>query len=332
MCGTARLGSLLALAAMVSLPAVVEAQFTYTTNNGSITITRYTGTGGAVTISNTINGLPVTRIGDSAFFECTNLTDVTVGDGVTSIEYRAFWACSSLTNITIPDSVSSIGWYAFGGCSNLPSIRIPNSVTSIGNGAFYWCSRLTSLAIPNCVTSIGDGAFGQCSSLMNVMIPESVTSIRDYTFYLCTGLSSLTIPHSVISIGDYALNGCSNLTAIYITGDAPSLGGPSVFASSPTTIYYLPNTTGWDTFAYSATILWNPQVLSSDGNFGVGTNGFGFTFTNGGSPTVVVEACTNLLNPDWSPLATQTLTGGSSCFGDVGWSNHPARFYRFSLP
>ena len=48
---------------LLALPAAVQAQFTYTTNNGSITITGYTGQGGAVTIPDTINGLPVTDIG-----------------------------------------------------------------------------------------------------------------------------------------------------------------------------------------------------------------------------------------------------------------------------
>ena len=58
---------LLPLLLLLALPAAVQAQFTYTTNNGAITITGYTGPGGAVTIPSTINGLPVTSIGDQAF-------------------------------------------------------------------------------------------------------------------------------------------------------------------------------------------------------------------------------------------------------------------------
>ena len=58
---------------------------TYTTNNGTITITGYTGPGGAVTIPSTINGLPVTSIGNYAFSNCTSLTSVTIPDSVTSI-------------------------------------------------------------------------------------------------------------------------------------------------------------------------------------------------------------------------------------------------------
>ncbi|HEX7617750.1 MAG TPA: hypothetical protein VF480_03415, partial [Verrucomicrobiae bacterium] len=59
------------------LPAVAQAQFTFTTNNGAITITRYTGPGGAVVIPDTTNGWPVTSMGSAAFINCTKLTDVT---------------------------------------------------------------------------------------------------------------------------------------------------------------------------------------------------------------------------------------------------------------
>ena len=49
---------LLPLLLLLALPAAVQAQYTDTTNNGTITITGYTGSGGAVTIPDTINGLP----------------------------------------------------------------------------------------------------------------------------------------------------------------------------------------------------------------------------------------------------------------------------------
>ena len=47
---------------------------------------------------------------------------------------------------------------------------------------------------------------------------------------------------------------------------------------------------------------------------------------------VKVEACTNLANPIWAPLQTNTLTGGSVYFTDPDWPNHPARFYRVRWP
>jgi hypothetical protein len=102
-------------------------------------------------------------------------------------------------------------------------------------------------------------------------------------------------------------------------------------------VYYLPETTGWPTpppapFGGRPTVLWNPQVLTSDASFGVGTNGFGFTITGSSNLVIVVEACTNLGSPIWSPVGTNTLTGGSSYFSDPEWTNYPTRLYRLRSP
>ena len=93
----ARATPILSLLVLLALPAAVcQGQFSCITNDGTITITGYTGPGGAMTIPSTMNGLPVRRIGDTAFK----------------------W-CSSLTSITIPNSVTGIGDYAFQFCTNL---------------------------------------------------------------------------------------------------------------------------------------------------------------------------------------------------------------------
>ena len=55
----------------------------------------------------------VTVIGDSAFYGCTGLTDVTIPDSVTTIEMFAFGECASLTSVTVPASVTYIGGAAF---------------------------------------------------------------------------------------------------------------------------------------------------------------------------------------------------------------------------
>src|SRR5215472_4976039 len=64
----------LSLLLLLALPAVAEAQFVYTTNNGTINITGLNGGfGGAVAIPDAINGMPVTSIGDGAFSACAGL-------------------------------------------------------------------------------------------------------------------------------------------------------------------------------------------------------------------------------------------------------------------
>jgi len=102
------------------------------------------------------------------------------------------------------------------------------------------------------------------------------------------------------------------------------------------TIYYLPGTAGWgSTFAFRPTALWlrpNPLILNKGTSFGMRTNGFGFIISWATNLSVVVEACTNLTNPIWSPVGTNTLTGGSSNFSDPQWTDHPGRFYRLRSP
>ena len=213
----------------------------------------------------------VTSIGNYAFYDCINLTNVTIPNSVTSIGDYAFMHCSGLTRVTIPNSVTSIGDYAFNCCSDLTSIIIPNSVTSIGVQAFSGCSGLTNISvangntvydsrngcnaiietatstliagcknttIPNSVTSIGFVAFSGCTGLTSVTIPNSVTSIGGGAFSGCTGLTSVTIPNSVTSIGDYAFCNCMGLDTIYFLSITPTTLGNNALNYYSTGNYY----------------------------------------------------------------------------------------------
>ena len=93
---------------------------------------------------------------------------------VTSIDSFAFYNCSGLTSVVIGDSVKYIGWGTFGGCSGLTSVTIPDSVTVIFHEAFYGCSGLTSVTIPDRVTVIHDGAFYDCSGLTSIQYSGTI--------------------------------------------------------------------------------------------------------------------------------------------------------------
>jgi hypothetical protein len=537
------LGELLWLL-LLALPAAAQAQFTFTTNNGAITITGYTGQGGSVTIPDTTNGYSVTSIGNSAFFNCSSVTNVTIPNSVTNIDVQAFTECG-LTSITIPDSVTAIGQSAFlecsrlvsltignnvmnigddafSDCSSLGDVHIPKNVTNINSTAFNECSSLTNItvdaenpayssvagvlfdknqtklvdypcgmaggySIPSGVTSIGDFAFPFCYDLTNIIIPDSVTNIGQYAFYSCSGLINFTIPNNVTSLGQYAFsatsltniiipksitnigagafaycprlmaitvdtndsayssvagvlfnvnqttviefpyansgsyfypgsytipNGvtrigdkaflgcflssitipdsvtsigneafgecsriadltipysvtnigdgafeatsltsitipdsvttlgwfgyCPSLRTVYFRGNAPGQGNgiPLISFLQYATAYYLPGTTGWTKYFQITlpTALWLPQVQPGDASFGVRTNQFGFSITWASGMTVVVEASTNLANPVWSPVSTNTLIGVSSYFSDAQWASYPSRFYRIRSP
>ena len=184
----------------------------------SVSTNEYTGIV-SIPSSVTYNGqiYRVTRIGEYAFMDCTDLTSIDIPNTITSIGNLAFNRCSGLTSIEIPNSVTNIEDGAFWSCTGLTSVSIPSSIIRIGNSIFLGCSSLTSVEIPNSVTSIGNSVFYNCTSLASVTLPNSVTSIGASAFNGCRSLTSIEIPNSVTSIEASAFNNCANLTDIYVT-------------------------------------------------------------------------------------------------------------------
>ena len=242
--GVAEIGSFVGTGVEVSAAATSARSFEYSENSdGGITIKKFTGSEKDVVIPGTISGKKVTSIEDDAFEYCSDITSVTIPDGVTRIGTYAFSWCESLKTVNIPDSVTSIGDFTFEFCSSLTSVNIPNSVTSIGYFAFYSCSSLTSVTIPDSITNIERYAFACCNLTSikvsknnncysskdgilydknkttlivcpqrkkTVTIPDSVTSITEYAFNNCSILTSVTIPNSVTSIDYRTFTGSSS--------------------------------------------------------------------------------------------------------------------------
>ena len=246
----------------------------YTSTDGKVVTPNRTNAFGANIVSNTYENCkgiikfdaPVTWIGNVAFYNCSNIATVTIGDSVTTIGDHAFGGCSSLTSVTIGDSVTTIGDYAFDGCSSLTGVTVPDSVTAIGHNAFGGCSSLTSVTIPDSVTLIVGSPFFNCSSLQEFngkfasedgrclvingvlrsfapagitgyTIPDSITTIGRDAFSGCSSLTSLTIGDSVTEIGVEAFSGCSSLTSLTIGDSVTTIGDYAfMFCSSLTSI------------------------------------------------------------------------------------------------
>lgn len=239
----------------------------------------------------------VTELGSCCLQWTSALTGIVIPEGVTRIGFQAFWQDSNLTNVTLPKSLKEIGvptGQAFGGCTSLkngqfiiddiawwcsltinggsnplsytkkfysaPDVEvtdlvIPEGVTSIPQYAFYQCEGIKSVSLPSTLTTIGESAFTntniesvaipagaeiggsafqRCENLTNVTIPEGVSKIGGSAFAY-TGLTSLTLPSTITSMSQ-SFYGCADLATLTLTPGITTLGGSFYNCPSLTTV------------------------------------------------------------------------------------------------
>lgn len=175
--------------------------------DGTAEITGYTGSTLYLVIPDTLQGHPVTAIGENAFEDAPTIQRVVVPEGVTEIGYMAF-AGSALYQITLPDSLRSLGSSVFNS-SGLLSVEIPAGVTEIPDYTFYYCTGMKNVTLPEGITFIGKNAFGICGSLKSLTIPASVSFIHEEAFAYCSCVFTVTA-------GSYAEQFCREHELQYV--------------------------------------------------------------------------------------------------------------------
>ncbi len=251
----------------ISANAVSAGDFSFSLNTDGESYTLSgcnTSAQGNVVVPSQYNGLPVTVIGEKAFYNCKGISSVTISEGVTEISESAFNGCSEITAVDIPESVTSIERLAFSDCSKLESVVIPHEVKLISNCSFYgcenlesvkmlgnvqtidsnafkYCYKLKSIDIPDTVTAIGDSAFGY-SGIVSMRLPENIKYINKATFNYCEELQFVSIPKSVVKVYSKAFLGCVNFEKVYFSGtsaqwDSISIGSYNAQLTAAQTHY-----------------------------------------------------------------------------------------------
>ena len=205
----------------------------------------------------TLNCDYVGEIEDYAFYGCSNMTSLTLGEQLTSIGKHSFENCSSLQSVIVPDSVTQFGSYSFSGCSSLPSIKIPEAVKTIGDYTFFGCTGLKTFAIAerdDKLTLGNNGSsplFGSCpldsvyiggdityqtssnygyspfyrnKTLRTVVITDKETEISPNEFYGCTNLQNFSVGDGVMTFGDWAFSSCSSLKSLSFGTQLQTIG------------------------------------------------------------------------------------------------------------
>ena len=160
-----------------------------------------------------------------------------IPNGVTKIADSAFFDCDFLENIVLPSSLQSIGNSAFNGCVGLKTITIPENVQQIGDAAFF-ATSITSVIWDAASTEdfqrIDNDEYGRKvvlyywqifndDSIENISFGEGVKHIPAYLMHN-QAIIELNLPDSIESIGDQAFSFCGNLNKIRIPKNLSQIG------------------------------------------------------------------------------------------------------------
>ncbi len=234
--------------------AQVWNDFRYVVTESEVSIVGYSGSiNSTLEIPSEIDGLPVTRIENDAFYDQEGLIEVVIPVTVIEIGSNAFHSCCNLQTFTIdaenpvycvkngllldksesilircpngrygtvndiPETVFLIADSAFEDCISLTSITLPQSVIAIGKLAFSYCTSLNSIYFPEGLQKIGDGAFQGCIALQNVQLPSGLQQMGMMAFAGCQAMSEVTISALSGTIPNSAFYGCSALQRVVIS-------------------------------------------------------------------------------------------------------------------
>ena len=172
-----------------------------------------------------------------AFYGCTSVTDLDLGEAVTNIPENAFAYCSSLKRIYFRGSNIRFNDNPFSRCDLLEQSGSAIYAQSIA----AWCgcsgygnplgvahnlyvyddstgeyNLLTAVNIPSGITYVGDHSFAGATSITSLTVPDSVTTIGESAFEGCSGLTNVTLGNGITEIVRSVFGGCTSLETINI--------------------------------------------------------------------------------------------------------------------
>ncbi len=225
--------------------------------DGTYTVTGYTGTVTSVTVPSVIHGIPVTAIAPYAFSGSEKMALVTLPDSIRTVGSHAFDGALNLTAVECLSDSIDFGPYAFAFCESLRSIRLPAAQTSIPDAMFRGCRSLADIQLPSSVISIGSNAFTDCSELAALALPAALntfgpdmvrrtelkqisvetgsstlwsdgqavyTGDRKTLLYVCPSVTALSMPETLTVIGPRALLNVSGLKEVSLPAGLQKIG------------------------------------------------------------------------------------------------------------
>lgn len=222
-------------------------------------------------------------IPEGAFYECNQISSLSIKTNISSVGEKAFYRCKKLKSLSVGGSeyggIKTLSPYAFAYCSALGEIKLDGEIALLPEGVFYACSALRTVyygesenAMPSTVTAVEKGAFAYCENLLNMELSSSLVTISEQSFYGCSYLRSMVIPQGVTEIGKDAFKGCKTLKTLTVGNSLTTIGSGAFSYCSALNGVVLPanvSVLGDHAFAY-CTSLKELSIKCNDATIGTG--------------------------------------------------------------
>ena len=205
---------------------------------------------------------------NDGFNNCTQLSSVTLNEGLTDIGSNAF-ANTHLTSLALPASLTYVSATAFPASLTTLTVAegntkyqvvnnclidntgalvwapvgatLPEGITEIADYAFEDRDDLTEFTIPSTVTRIGEYAFSSCDNLTSIVVPEGVTEMGYGVFEHCSKLREVTLPSSLTKLSGFMFYYCRSLETVHLPANLKSIGEYAFYACDSLKSLDLPN-------------------------------------------------------------------------------------------
>lgn len=172
-------------------------------------------------------------IKQNTFYGDKNIESVNLNGNVVFDGYGQFQNCSNLSNVIIGDGIASIPQNCFSGCA-IKAIVIPDSVIELGQTAFSNCKSLKNITLSKNIKKIPNSCFSNCGfETFSIPDDSAIEELENVVFESCNNLETVYIGKSVNKIGPGCFAGSSYIKNITINRKKDSISG-SPWASTGT--------------------------------------------------------------------------------------------------
>lgn len=216
-----------------------------------------------------------TKLGSGTVWECPNVTEAFIPEGVTSTLISNQFANTGIRKLTIMASETPLKFNrnAFGATAadlppldtliilrpmntadyvsnlqpfhNYPTIKqlvLGGELLDIPQSCFMGCSGIEEIIFEdgNKIATIGADAFQGCNHLKAIELPATITSVPMNLCLGCSQLNSVSFLGEITSIQQSAFNGCSLLQNFTFPATLKTIGASAFYNSGLTGVIEIP--------------------------------------------------------------------------------------------